>query len=84
MKTTTIVYRCDNDNKTLSDSEAGGQSHLSIVFGARSGRVSPVIGENPVWKYTAWLQPSIYQFCNTRCLAAWVDRKLAEGNNEVD
>jgi len=70
---TVTIYRCDWDNKVLSGDSSGGIPHLSITIQGASGRVEPLAGEKPAWEYTRILPPGIHQFCNTACLAHWVD-----------
>ena len=76
-KETVTTYHCDYEDKVLSNN-AGAMPHLSIIINAPSGRVAPVIGKTPVWKYTNLLPVGVHQFCNADCLAQWVNKVLDE------
>ena len=81
MKETVTIYRCDSCYNELSN-QVGAIPHLSLTFTKHSGRVSP---EEGAWKHTSEIQPGIYQFCNTNCLAAWINKELVEEvPHEVD
>ena len=71
------VYKCNHCEKVLScDSEKIHKKHLSINFGAHSGQVDYIFSKYGnsarAWSYIKKLE-GIKQFCDTKCMAKFMD-----------
>ncbi len=70
------VYKCDECKKTLSD-ETTKKEHISIHLQGDSGVVAPSEANIDRWSFKT-KRVGIFQFCNTKCLSKFFDKKRPE------
>ena len=68
---TTVIYRCDSCNKSLSSGERIHKRHLSLAFSGYCGFVER--DSLDVWKHVTHVDTGIKQFCDTACLSAFME-----------